>query len=119
MKFKVILCLPVQPGSIIFGEYLEDVSSIKNGKLYILVTKQDGIVFKRIFNFAQDDAKLLLVSDNRHYEPYSVDVNEVLEIWYAKAFFSNQFPDPQSYGSGFSGSFSTHGAVCSRRRFNA
>jgi len=88
--------LPVLPGSIIFGEYLEDVSAIKNGKLYILVTKQDGIVFKRIFNFTQDEAKLLLVSDNRHYEPYSVDVNEVLEIWYAKAFFSNQFPDPQT-----------------------
>lgn len=87
--------LPVQPGSIIFGEYLEDVVSIKNGKLYVLITKQDGIVFKRIFNFAQDDAKLLLVSDNRHYEPFSIDVNEVLEIWYAKAFFSNQFPDPQ------------------------
>lgn len=88
--------LPVQPGSIIFGEYLEGVSSIKNGKLYILITRQDGIVFKRVFNFAEDDAKLLLVSDNRHYEPYALDVNEVLEIWYAKAFFSNQFPDPQS-----------------------
>ncbi len=88
--------LPVQPGSIIFGEFLEDVASIKNGKLYILVTKQDGIVFKRIFNFAEDDAKLLLVSDNRHYDPFSVDTNDVLEIWHAKAFFSNQFPDPQS-----------------------
>lgn len=88
--------LPVQPGSIIFGEYMEDVLSIKNGKLYILITKHDGIVFKRIFNFAEDDAKLLLVSDNRQYDPYSVDVNEVLEIWYAKAFFSNQFPDPQN-----------------------
>lgn len=88
--------LPVQPGSIIFGEYLDDVLSIKNGKLYILVTKQDGIVFKRIFNFAEEESKLLLVSDNRHYEPYSVDVSEVLEIWIAKAFFSNQFPDPQN-----------------------
>jgi len=88
--------LPLQPGSIIFGEYLEDVASIKNGKLYILVTKQDGIVFKRIFNFAEDEEKLLLVSDNRQYQPYPVDINEVLEIWFAKAFFSNQFPDPQN-----------------------
>jgi hypothetical protein len=24
-----------------------------------------------------------------------VDVHDVLEIWYARAFFSNQFPDPQ------------------------
>jgi transcriptional regulator with XRE-family HTH domain len=85
--------LPIQPGSIIFGEYLEDISSIKNGKLYILVTKQDGIVFKRIFNFADDESKILLVSDNRLYEPYSINADDVLEIWVAKAFFSNQFPE--------------------------
>jgi hypothetical protein len=88
--------LPVQPGSIIFGEYLEDIASIKNGKLYILVTKQDGIVFKRAFNFADDEGKLLLVSDNRQYQPFSVDVDNILEVWTAKAFFSNQFPDVNS-----------------------
>jgi len=85
--------LPIQPGSIIFGEYLEAISLVKNGKLYILVTKQDGIVFKRIFNFADDESKVLLVSDNRLYEPYSINADEVLEIWTAKAFFSNQFPE--------------------------
>jgi transcriptional regulator with XRE-family HTH domain len=88
--------LPVQPGSIIFGEYVEDAAAIKNSKLYILVTRQDGIVFKRIFNFAEEEGRLLLVSDNRQYAPYSVDVDDVMEIWYARAFFSNQFPDPQS-----------------------
>jgi transcriptional regulator with XRE-family HTH domain len=88
--------LPVQPGSIIFGEYVEEASTIKNGKLYLLVTRQDGIVFKRIFNFAEEEGRLLLVSDNRQYAPYSVEVDDVLEIWYARAFFSNQFPDPQS-----------------------
>ncbi len=87
--------LPVQPGSIIFGEYVEDAASIKNGKLYILVTVNDGIVFKRVFNFAAEEGKLLLVSDNRLYEPYSVNTGDVLEIWHAKAFFSNQFPDVQ------------------------
>lgn len=85
--------LPVQPGSIIFGEYVEDVGDIKNGKLYILVTKQDGIVFKRVFNFADDEGKLLAVSDNRQYQPFSVTADDVLEIWAAKAFFSNQFPE--------------------------
>jgi transcriptional regulator with XRE-family HTH domain len=85
--------LPIQPGSIIFGEYVEAISSIKNGKLYILVTKQDGIVFKRIFNFADDESKVLLVSDNRLYEPYSINADDVLEVWAAKAFFSNQFPE--------------------------
>jgi transcriptional regulator with XRE-family HTH domain len=85
--------LPVLPGSIIFGEYQEDVASIKNGKPYLLVTKHDGIVFKRVFNFSDKDGKLLLVSDNRNYEPYTVEAGDVLEIWAAKAYFSNQFPD--------------------------
>lgn len=87
--------LPVQPGSIIFGEYLETIDSIKNGKLYILVTRQDGIVFKRVFNLSDEKGKLLLVSDNRQYAPYAVDAGDVLEIWIAKAFFTNQFPDIQ------------------------
>lgn len=88
--------LPVQPGSIIFGEYIEDVSGIKNGKLYVLVTRQDGIVFKRIFNFADDEGKLLLVSDNRQYEPYPITSEDVMEVWSAKAFFSNQFPEGET-----------------------
>lgn len=88
--------LPVQPGSIVFGEYIESISAIKNGKLYILITKQDGIVFKRVFNFVATDGKLLLVSDNRQYDPYAIEATDVLELWSAKAFFSNQFPDLQS-----------------------
>lgn len=88
--------LPVQPGSIIFAEYVEDVSAIKNGKLYVLVTRHDGIVFKRIFNFSGQEHKLLLVSDNRLYEPYGVEVTDILEVWAAKAFFSSQFPDAEA-----------------------
>lgn len=85
--------VPVQPGSIIFAEYCEDVNAIKNGKRYILVTRQDGIVFKRVFNFAGQEKKLLLVSDNRLYQPYGIDVEDILEVWVAKAFFSTQFPE--------------------------
>ncbi len=85
--------LPIQAGTVIFGEYVEDVESIKNGKLYILITKQDGIVFKRVFNFADQQGRLLLVSDNRAYEPYAVNAEDVLEIWAAKALYSTQFPE--------------------------
>ncbi|HEY0741095.1 MAG TPA: LexA family transcriptional regulator [Chryseosolibacter sp.] len=91
--------LPILPGSVIFGEYVESVESIKNGKLYILVTRQDGIVFKRIFSFADQKGKLLLVSDNRSYEPYSISAEDVLEVWAAKAYFSNQFPEIEGNSS--------------------
>lgn len=88
--------LPIQPGSLIFGEYVEDASAIKNGKLYVLVTRQEGIVFKRVFHFADQQGKFLLVSDNRLYEPYAVDADDVPEIWAAKGFFSSQFPEAQT-----------------------
>lgn len=87
--------LPIQPGSIIFGEYVENTSSIKNGKLYIIITKE-GIAFKRVFNFADQEGKFLLVSDNRLHAPYSVDANDILEIWSAKSFYSNQFPEGET-----------------------
>lgn len=82
--------LPVQSGAIVFGEYVEKLPEVKNGKLYILVTENDGIVFKRVF---MSDGKLLLVSDNREYDPYSVDAGDIKEIWAVKAFFSTKFPD--------------------------
>ena len=85
--------LPIQPGSLVFGEYLDNIMSIKNGKPYVLVTRQEGIVFKRIFNFLQEKESLLLVSDNRHYSPYLINGREVLEVWRIKGYFSTHF-DP-------------------------
>lgn len=88
--------LPIPSGSIVFGEYVEKLSSIRNGKLYIVVSQQEGIVFKRVFNFSDTDKKLLLVSDNRQYEPYPIKAEDVLEVWEVKAYFSTKFPDIES-----------------------
>jgi transcriptional regulator with XRE-family HTH domain len=85
--------LPVQPGSILFGEYIENLDGIKNGKPYVLVTRQEGIVFKRVFRFSDDAGKLLLVSDNRQYEPYSIASSDILEIWSVRAFYSTKLPE--------------------------
>jgi transcriptional regulator with XRE-family HTH domain len=93
--------LPVPSGAIVFGQYVENLSSIKNGQLYIVVSQQEGIVFKRVFNFSNriethNYASLLMVSDNRLYEPYTIKAEDILEIWAVKAFFSTQFPDVDS-----------------------
>lgn len=61
--------LPIMPGTIVVGEWVDDINSIKNGKPYILVTGREGIVFKRLFNYLQESGKLFLVSDNRQYTP--------------------------------------------------
>lgn len=85
--------LPLHPGTIVIGEWVEDFTGIKNGKPYVLVTQREGIVFKRVFNYVKDNGKLFLVSDNRQYAPYQIDATDVMEAWSAKAFISLQFPE--------------------------
>lgn len=90
--------LPILPGTIVVGEWVEDIHTVKNGKPYILVTAREGIVFKRVFNYLQESGKLFLVSDNRQYTPYQIDATEVIEVWTAKAYISVEFPDVNSKG---------------------
>ena len=85
--------LPILPGTIVVGEYIDDLRHLKNGKTYVLVTKREGIVYKRVFNYLDESGKLFLVSDNRQYAPYQVDIEDVVEAWAAKAYISVQFPD--------------------------
>lgn len=91
--------LPIQPGSILFGEYIESLDLIKNGNAYILLTRNDGIVFKRIFRFSDNKKKILLVSDNRNYDPYAIDVSDVLEFWSVRACFTTKLPEPDGLHS--------------------
>lgn len=88
--------LPLQPGSIVVGEYVEKLNDIKSGKTYIIVTQTEGIVYKRVFNYLDENGKLFLVSDNRQYSPYQVDGTEVMEAWAAKAYISVQFPEVEN-----------------------
>lgn len=85
--------LPLMPGTIVIGEYVEDLKNIKSGKTYVLVTQREGIVYKRVFNYLEENGNLFLVSDNRHYAPYQLNGADVIEVWVAKAYISVQFPD--------------------------
>ncbi|MBL0309145.1 MAG: LexA family transcriptional regulator [Bacteroidetes bacterium] len=73
--------LPIHPGSVIIGEYLENWKHIKDGHAYIILSKNDGIVFKRVFNQIEDNGTLTLRSDNPSYPAYSIKIDEVLEVW--------------------------------------
>lgn len=86
--------LPILSGTIVIGRYVESLTHIANGKTYVLITKKEGIVYKRVFNYIDDKGKLYLVSDNKQYSAYEIDPAEVEEVWEAKAYISIQFPDP-------------------------
>jgi len=86
--------LPLISGTIVIGGYVDQLKHIKSGKTYVLVTQTEGVVYKRVFNYLEENGKLFLVSDNEHYKPYEVKGEDVLEIWEAKAFISTDFPNP-------------------------
>jgi phage repressor protein C with HTH and peptisase S24 domain len=87
--------LPLISGTLIIGAYVEQLRDIKSGKTYVLVTVTEGVVYKRVFNYLEENGKLFLVSDNEHYKPYEVKGEDVLEVWEAKAFISTDFPNPK------------------------
>jgi hypothetical protein len=74
---------PLPSGSLVVAEYVEKVADIKDGQTYVLISKNEGIVYKRIFNKIDEEGILVLRSDNLAYEPYYIKAEEVLEIWKA------------------------------------
>jgi len=73
--------LPITDKSWIVGEYMDDWRDLKDGTQYIVLTENEGIVFKTVYNKISSDGKLLLVSQNPLYPPFEVEIAEVKEVW--------------------------------------
>lgn len=69
---------PLKDGSFVVGKFVESIKDIHDGSTYILITKDEGIVYKRVHAKAN---MLELISDNKVYSPYTVHAKDVLEIW--------------------------------------
>lgn len=61
----------------------------------VVVTKEDGIVFKYVQNLLQDQQILRLSSTNPLYAPFEVPVSEILEVWRFVSYISKELPDIQ------------------------
>ncbi len=86
--------LPLVSGTIIIGEYVENWADVKGGETYVIISKSDGVVYKRVGGKFRENKKLKLISDNPVYEPYEINAEDVLEIWKAKGYISTQLPLP-------------------------
>jgi transcriptional regulator with XRE-family HTH domain len=80
--------LPTPSGSVIVGEKIEDVEDLKNNTACIVVSRNEGIVYKRVQKNMRQKNKLTLVSDNPNYHPYTMSTDEVLEMWQAQLVIS-------------------------------
>ncbi|MDT8888124.1 XRE family transcriptional regulator [Aquirufa regiilacus] len=84
--------LPLQPGSLVFAEYVEDWNAIKDGTICIVVTREDGVVLKQVINHLADRKVLILNSTNKTYDPYPILGAEIQEIWKFAGYFHSDFP---------------------------
>ncbi len=75
--------LPTPSGSVIVCEKVENAGDVKNNTTCIVVSKNEGIVYKRV-QTTRAKNKLTLVSDNPSYQPYTVSMEDVLEMWEAQ-----------------------------------
>lgn len=80
--------LPTPSGSVIVGEKIENLEDVKNGNAYIVISRHEGIVYKRIQKNGRSKSKITLVSDNPVYHPYTVNADDVLEMWQAQMVIS-------------------------------
>ena len=76
--------LPTPSGSIIVGEKVETLEDVKNGQACIVVSKNEGIVYKRIQKNNRAKNKITLESDNPSFQPYQINAEDILELWMAQ-----------------------------------
>jgi len=69
----------VHEGDFVVGKFVEELEQVKDGKCYVVLSRNDGLVYKRVYKEKKEF--LSLHSDNKLYNPYDLHLSEVLEIW--------------------------------------
>lgn len=87
--------LPIPDKSYVTAEFVDNWMNVKDGNAYIVLTQDDGVVFKVLYNQLRSKKKLLLKSLNPAYEPYELNLNEVREIWKFINYISHELPEPE------------------------
>jgi transcriptional regulator with XRE-family HTH domain len=80
--------MPTPSGSVIVGERVQNLEDVKTNQTYIVVSKTDGIVYKRMMKNNRQKNKYTLVSDNPSYQPYQVNAEDIVEVWQAQMIIS-------------------------------
>jgi transcriptional regulator with XRE-family HTH domain len=86
--------LPVPDKSWVTGEFVQDLGDVKDNGLYIVLTLNEGIVFKKIRNELKEKGSLRMISLNTEYAPYDLPLGEVREVWKFVHYISSEVPEP-------------------------
>jgi phage repressor protein C with HTH and peptisase S24 domain len=85
-------------GDIVFAEWVENFNDMTDDRVYVVVTKSDGILVKRVLNRVEQYGFLVCKSDaiinRRHYPNINIPPQDILEIWQAKMYLGADFSSP-------------------------
>ncbi|HNQ36307.1 MAG TPA: LexA family transcriptional regulator [Prolixibacteraceae bacterium] len=84
--------LPIPDGAWVTGEFVQDWLGLPDGAACIVLTLDEGIVFKIVENHLREKGLLRLISLNQAYAPYEVSGSEVREIWRFVNYTSEEVP---------------------------
>ena len=76
--------LPTPSGSVIVGEKVNSMDDVKSSMAYIVISRNEGIVYKRIIKNNKIKNKVTLASDNPTFQPYQVNTEDIIELWQAQ-----------------------------------
>jgi len=99
--------LPIPDGSYVTGEFIQNWNFIRTKHAYIILTLDDGIVFKVVENKIKTNHSLVLHSFNPIYKPYEIMISEIKEIWKFVNYISSELPEPNSYRDNMVKSYET------------
>lgn len=85
---------PIPDKAFVTGEFLLDWNELITGEACIILTENDGIVFKIVENKIIEEGSLTLFSLNPIYEPFDVKIKDIKEIWRFVHFISQELPEP-------------------------
>ena len=85
--------LPIPDGAYVTGEFVQDWTTIRNRDAYIILTKEEGIVFKIVENKITSEGRLILHSLNPLYEPFEIKVGDIREVWRFVNYISPELPE--------------------------
>ncbi len=82
------------PGSILIAEQVTDWYSLEDSKHYLIVSRMQGLLYRRVYNQLKIKSTLLLSSDNPSIQTIELSLKDIVEVWSVRGFYSTKLPEP-------------------------
>jgi len=87
---------PVSKGAIVVGRLCEGIQRLQDGKPHVLITRTEGVLFRRVYNHIEKSGYLLLEANHKAYDRIKLPVmGKEVEAWEVVLFISDE--DPYQY----------------------